>query len=164
MVENNTDALGRECRRLILFLGKDKTFTGEEVEKWLSHSREESAFTLFSAVARGKLQHALEILRVLLGARESSQAITAKLAGCFRKLRDYLSLSAAGLLNDFELKKIGLSTKGRLDYAEAAKRWPRADSALSLIGEYEFLLRSSGAAWEEILMDRLIFKLSVPFI
>jgi DNA polymerase-3 subunit delta len=161
MVENNTDALRRECKRLILFLGKEKTITETEVETCLSHTREESAFTLFAAIARGKTELSLEIVRALLGAKESVQAIMATLAWCFRKLRDYLALSAAGNTNDFELRKIGLSSsKTRSDYQEAAKRWPRADRALALIGEYEYLLRSQGTALEEILMDSLISKLS----
>ncbi|MDR2073611.1 MAG: DNA polymerase III subunit delta [Spirochaetaceae bacterium] len=161
MVENNTDALGRECRRLILFLGKDNPISAAEVERCLSHTREESAFTLFAAIARKKLEPALSILKSLLGARESPQAIMASLAWCFRRLRDYLALAAGGTANDFELKKIGLfSGKVRSDYLEAAKRWPRAEGALALLGEYEFLLRSSGGAWEEILMELLVLKLT----
>ncbi|MDR0600060.1 MAG: DNA polymerase III subunit delta [Treponema sp.] len=161
MVENNTDALRRECGRLILFLGKEKVITAEDVEKCLSHTREESAFTLFSAIARGNLLLSLEIARSLTASRQSPQAITATLAWCFRKLRDYLALISAGPPGDFELRKIGLgSVKTRADYAEAARRWSRADAALALIGDYDYLLRSSGAAWEEILMDQLIFRLA----
>ncbi|MDR2313622.1 MAG: DNA polymerase III subunit delta [Spirochaetaceae bacterium] len=161
MVENNTDALGRECLRLILFLGKDKPIGAAEVENCLSHTREESAFTLFAAMARKKPESALGILKNLLEARESPQAIMASLAWCFRRLRDYLALAAGGTVNDFELKKIGLfSGKVRSDYLEAAKRWPRAEGALALIGEYEFLLRSSGGGWEKILMELLVLKLT----
>jgi DNA polymerase III subunit delta len=159
MVENNTDALGRECSRLILFLGKDKTITAEDVEQCLAHTREESAFTLFAAIARGNFLSSMEIFRSLAASKQSAPAITAVLAWCFRKLRDYHALG--GNTSDFELKKIGITTsRARSDYAEASKRWPRgADSALALIGEYEYLLRSSGAAWEEILMDNLIYRL-----
>ncbi|MDR2702594.1 MAG: DNA polymerase III subunit delta [Spirochaetaceae bacterium] len=162
MIENNTDALGRECSRLILFLGKDKTITAEDVEHCLAHTREESAFTLFAAIARGNFLLSLEIFRSLAASKQSAPAITAVLAWCFRKLRDYHALG--GNTSDFELKKIGITTsRARSDYAEASKRWPRgADSALALIGEYEYLLRSSGTAWEEILMDKLIFRLCLP--
>ena len=156
MVENNTDALSRECTRLILFLGND--ITGEDVEKVLSHTREESTFTLFAAIARGNLSLSLEIARSIFASKQSIQAITIGLAWCFRRLRDYLSLGSAG---DFELKKIGITTsKTRTDYSLAAKRWPKADNALALIGEYEYLFRSSGSAWEEILLDRLIIHLA----
>ncbi|GHV85996.1 DNA polymerase III subunit delta [Spirochaetia bacterium] len=160
MVENNTDALRRECGRLILFLGKDKPISGADVEHCLSHSREESAFTLFAAIARGNLTLSLEIVRSLTAARHNFQAITAALVWCFRKLRDYLYLRSSGTINDFELKKIGLGfSKTRADYDEASRRWPLAEDALALIGEYEYLLRSSGTAWEEILMDTLVLKL-----
>jgi DNA polymerase-3 subunit delta len=160
MVENNTDALRRECSRLILFLGKDRFITGEDVEKCLSHAREESAFTLFACLARGNFSGSLSILRALLGAKESTPAILASLAWCFRKFRDYLSLRALGNVNDFELKKIGLgSSKVRSDYIEAAKHWPDADGLLALIGEYEYRLRSSGSALEELLLDKLIYSL-----
>jgi DNA polymerase-3 subunit delta len=92
-----------------------------------------------------------------LGAKESSQAILASLAWCFRKLRDYLALAASGNTSEFELKKIGLgSRKVRSDYVEAAKRWRNAGGLLALIGEYEFLLRSSGSGLEEVLLDKLL--------
>ena len=158
MVENNTDALGRECSRLMLFWGKEKRITGADVERCLTHTREESAFTLFSAIARGNLLLSLEILRSLSASKQSFQAITASLVWCFRRLRSYLALDA---VSDLELKKIGITTsRSRSDYEEAARRWPRSDGALALIGEYEYLLRSSGAAWEEILLDRLVFHLA----
>ena len=158
MVENNTDALSRECSRLILFLGNDKLITREEVERTFSHTREESVFTLFSAIARGNLSLSLEILRSLSASRQSFQAITATLSWCFRRLRDYLSLESA---SDAELRKIGITTsRARSDYTEAARRWPGPEGALALIGEYEYLLRSSGNAWEEILLDKLIFHLA----
>jgi DNA polymerase-3 subunit delta len=160
MVENNTDALRRECSRLILFLGKDRTITGKDAEDCLSHTREESAFTLFACLARGKLSRSLEIMRALLGANESSMRILAALVWCFRKFRDYLALAASGNSSDWELKKIGLgSLKVRSDYIEAAKRWPGAGGPLALLGEYEYLLRSSGAALEELLLDKLIYSL-----
>ena len=158
MVENNTDALGRECSRLVLFLGKDKTITGEDVEQALSHTREESAFTLFAAIARGNLSLSMEILRLLSASKQSVQAIIAGLAWCFRRLGDFLALGAAG---EAELRRIGITTsRARSDYTAAARRWPRSDGALALIGEYEYLLRSSGAAWEEILLDCLIIRLA----
>ena len=158
MVENNTDALNRECSRLILFLGKDKIIGGEDVERILSHTREESAFTLFTAIAHRNLLLSLEILRSLSASKQSFQTITASLAWCFRRLRDFLSLGSAG---ETELRRIGITTsRARSDYTEAARRWPRSETALALIGEYEYLLRSSGSAWEEILLDRLIIHLA----
>lgn len=159
MVENNTDALRRECSRLMLFLGKDRSVTGEEAEKWLSHTREESAFTLFSRIAEGDLSKSLATLHTLLMAKESPPAILAGLAWCFRKLRDYTGVVESGRANDFEFKKIGLaSAKARKDYERASRRY-NADTCLSLTAEYDMLVRSGGTGLETILMDLYVYKI-----
>jgi DNA polymerase-3 subunit delta len=162
LVENNTEALRRECSRLTLFLDKNRPVGAGDVEKWLSHSREESSFTLFSRIAGGDFLRALESLHTLLAAKETPPGIFAGLVWCFRKLRDYLYLAGAGTLNDFELRKIGLSApKARDDYARAAKRYDPAgaDACLAITAEYDILLRSSGAAFETILMDLYLYKI-----
>jgi len=167
MVENNTEALKRECSRLVHFLPRgeergESQVRAEDVEKWLSHNREESAFTLFSRIASGDLSKALESLSVMLAAKESAQSILAGLAWCFRKLGDYLSLLETGDANNsFELKKIGLSSpKAKDDYAAAARRYnaQSAEACLALTAEYDNLLRSPVGVMERVLMDRYIYK------
>jgi DNA polymerase-3 subunit delta len=162
MVENNTDALRRECSRLIFFLPKDRPASAEDVEQWLSHSREESAFTLFSRIAVGDISRSIESLHTLLAAKESATGILASLAWCFRKLRDYLALLKNGEPNNFDLKKIGLSSpKARADYAAAVRRYntPAADACLALTAEYDLLIKASGAVLEATLMDMYIVKI-----
>ena len=167
MVENNTEALRRECSRLVCFLPRNKEqgesqVKTEDVEKWLSHNREESAWTLFSRIAAGDLSKALESLSVMLAAKESAQSILAGLSWCFRKLGDYLSLLESGDANNsFELKKIGLSSpKAKDDYAAAARRYniESAEACLALTAEYDNLLRSPVGVMERVLMDRYILK------
>ncbi|MDR2096038.1 MAG: DNA polymerase III subunit delta [Treponema sp.] len=160
MVENNTEALRRECSRLILFLGKEKVIEAEDVEKWLSHTREESAFTLFSRIASGDFSKSLESMRTLLAAKETPIAIFGGLASCFRKLRSYAHLLEEGRgYDDFELKKIGLGhPKSRQDYTQARRRYD-ADACLALIAEYDFKIRSTGSALEALTMDIFLYKL-----
>jgi DNA polymerase-3 subunit delta len=163
LVENNTEAMRRECSRLTLFLPKEKTATAEDVEKWLSHSREESAFSLFSRIASGDISRSIESLHALLAAKESATGILATLAWCFKKLRDYLALAAGGgETNNFELKKIGLSSpKARSDYASAARRYnaAAADACLALTAEYDILTRANGTVFESVLMDTYVIKI-----
>ena len=166
LVENNTDALRRECSRLLLFLPKDRAareITPEDIENWLSHNREESAFTLFSRIASGDLSRALESLSVMLAAKESSIGILSGLASCFRKLGDYLVLQEEGnAANSFELKKIGLSSpKAKDDCAAAARRYnaESVQACLALTAEYNMLLRSPVSVMENILMDRYLLAL-----
>jgi DNA polymerase-3 subunit delta len=161
LVENNTEALRRECGRLVLFLGKDKLIGAADVDEWLSHTREESAFTLFSRIAAGDLSRSVESLHALLGAKEAPPAILAGLAWCFRKLRDYQALVESGNVSDFEFKKIGLgSLKARKDYSEAGRRYGygAGDRLLALAAEYDIRLRSGGTALEEILMELFLYK------
>jgi DNA polymerase-3 subunit delta len=160
MVENNTDALRRECSRLILFLGKEKAIGLEDIETWLPHSREESAFTLFSRIAGGDLEKSLSTGRTLLAAKVSPRTILAGLSWCFHKLRDYQLLLRSGETTDLELKKIGLgSSKVRQDYVRAARRYSLAavDRVLALLGRYDIALCSAARA--ELFMDLFILEL-----
>ncbi|MDR2747375.1 MAG: DNA polymerase III subunit delta [Treponema sp.] len=167
LVENNTEALRRECGRLARFLGKENSIGADDVEEWLSHSREESSFTLFSRLAAGDLSGSLESLHSLLGAKESFQSILGGLGWCFRRLRDYQALAESGRLkgdrsDDFELKKIGLSSpKSRGDYQQANRLYGpgAADHFLSLTAEYDIRLRSSGAALEILLLEIFLYKI-----
>jgi DNA polymerase-3 subunit delta len=167
LVENNTEALRRECGRLAQFLGTEKIIGAGDAEEWLSHSREESSFTLFSRLASGDLSKSIESLHALLGAKESFQSILGGLGWCFRRLRDYQSLAEAGRLtggrsDDFELKKIGLSSpKGREDYQRADRFYGpgAADRFLSLTAEYDIRLRSFGGALEALLLEIFLYKL-----
>jgi DNA polymerase-3 subunit delta len=162
LVENNTDALRRDCSRLILFLGKDREVGAEDAEKWLSHTREESAFTLFSRIASGDFSRSLESLRTILAAKETPQAVFAGLSWCFRKLRSYLALAEAGVRDEWEFKKIGVSSpKARKDYADAGRRYDSAaaDTCLALTAEYDVLIRSASSFPVEILMEQYLYKL-----
>jgi DNA polymerase-3 subunit delta len=164
LVENNTDSLRREWTRLMLLAGKDTVVGDAEVEKWLAHTREESAFTLFSRIAEGDLTRSVEILHTLLAARESPVAILAALASCFRKVRDYALLTAAGVSDEFEYKKIGAGSaysRVRKDYAAAGKRYgvSGADACLSLTAGFDMRVRSSGAGFESILLDQYLYEI-----
>jgi DNA polymerase-3 subunit delta len=162
LVENNTVALRRECSRLILFLGKNREITGEDVEKWLSHTREESAFTLFSRIAEGDFSRSLESLRTLLAAKVKPPAIFAGLAWCFKTLKAYLALTEAGVRDDWEFKKIKVSTpRARKDYAEASGRYnsAAAETCIALTAEYDYLTRAADSFPEEILMEQYLYKL-----
>jgi len=177
MVENNTEALKRECSRLVQFLHRSENSSQtdlkncpvktEDIEKWLSHNREESAFTLFSRIAAGDLSRSLESLSVMLAAKESAPGILAGLAWCFRKLSDYIALLEKGKLTGeqpsfAELAKIGMSSpKVRSDYSEAVRRYnaESAEICLALTAEYDILLRSPVAVMEKILMDKYILAI-----
>jgi DNA polymerase-3 subunit delta len=162
LVENNTAALRQECSRLMLFLGKDRKITGEEVETWLSHTREESAFSLFSRIAEGDFSRSLESLRTLLAAKLSPVVIFAGLLWCFKTLKAYLALTEAGVRDEWEFKKIKVSTpRARKDYAGASGRYNQAavETCIALTAEYDYRIRAAESFPEEILMEQYLYKI-----
>ncbi|MDR3147639.1 MAG: DNA polymerase III subunit delta [Treponema sp.] len=169
LVENNTEALKRECDRLALFYGRDRRLDTAEVEECLSHTREESSFTLFSRIASGDLTKSLESLHTLLGNRESLQNLMGGLTWCFRRLREYQTLLESGVLppgigkaGDIEFKKIGLgSLKSRADYVQANQRYGRGagDRFLSLAAECDTAIRTGGGPFETLLLEKFLIKL-----
>jgi len=148
----------------VFFLPKDRPATAEDVEKWLTHSREESPFTLFSRIASGDVSKAVESLHTLLAAKESPVGILAILAWSFRKLRDYLTLCENGEPDNFALKKIGLSAVSKNNYAAASRRYNKTDveKCLAITAEYDMLTRASGQVLEGMLMDVYIMKIMNP--
>jgi len=162
LVENNTSALRQECSRLLFFLDKSNEISAEDAEKWLSHTREESAITLFSRIAAGDFSRSLESIRILLAAKEAPPAIFASLAAFFRKLIAYLSIKEAGVTDEWEYKKIGVSSPGaKRDYAAAGRRYnsSAAESCLALTAEYDYLLRAAGSFPDQILWDEYLYKI-----
>ncbi|MDR0312194.1 MAG: DNA polymerase III subunit delta [Treponema sp.] len=162
LVENNTLALHRECSRLLPFLSKDEEIGPEEIEKYLSHTRAESAFTLFSRIAAGDFQRSLESLRTLLQAKEAPISILAGLLWSFKKLRDYLFLEEARIRDDAEYRKIGvIAPQAKRDYANAAQRYnsETAESCIKITAEYDLRIRQAYSFPDHILMDEYLYKI-----
>jgi DNA polymerase-3 subunit delta len=169
MIENNTAELRKESERLIGFLsadkGNEKSFTvdGALLEKYLSHTRSESPFTLFSAISEGDLSKSLEILRALLAAKNEPIGIFAGLLWSYRKFNEYSKLREKGIAeNETELRKIGITTmKAKKEFPQAYKVYGAgaAERFLALTAEYDMLLRSEGGAMEDVLMDLYLCKL-----
>ena len=90
-VENNVQEFENTCSQMVVFLktipGK-QSVTYEDVEEFLTHTREESEFTLFSYIARGKLESSLECLHTLLRTKDSasvSSLCASRLSSFFRR-------------------------------------------------------------------------------
>jgi len=178
MTENDTMSLRNVCSGIVLFRragsrgaeGKQSDTGGaggrgaaviseEEIITLLSNSKEENAFMLFSAIASGEVQRGFEILHGILSAGTAPAPVFALLASCYRKFRDYCLLSAAGGINDFELKKIGINALSKKDYTKAQRIYGNcADSFLALNAEYDMLTRSNYAL-ADIIMDLYLSKI-----
>ncbi|MCI6911588.1 MAG: DNA polymerase III subunit delta [Treponema succinifaciens] len=172
MVENNTESLKSECSRFFFCFEKGTTITSDDVEKILSHNREENAFTLFDSMAdisknpQQRFESSLEILQKIRATKESNGiALIAGLTYCFRQLRLWHSLHSDGKSPaDSELKSSGFSGKRNQEkYSKAAKIWTAGttSSILALLSATDISIRETGTALEETYLYMLIYSIVI---
>lgn len=170
MVENNTEALRSECSRFFMCFEKGRTVTADDVERFLSHNREESAFTLFGALCEvsrtpsARLETALGILAKLRMSKESSGIqLVAGLTYCFRRLRAWHELLRSNPRpSDFDLRTNGFaSKKAQGQYRDAARLWDAraVPAVLASLARTDMDLRSSGAALEDTVLTLLLYSI-----
>jgi DNA polymerase-3 subunit delta len=161
LVENNTDALAQACSSIMLLCAGEKLIDSALVEKYLTHNREESAFTLFASLAEGNFPHSAEILHSLTAGGVEAPALFAGLLWCFRRLRDYHKLKERNAVTDFEMRKIGLANpRSKKDYLQAASRCDAAscDMVITLCAEFDCRIRADGNQAAGILLDLFLYK------
>lgn len=172
MIENNTESIRNECSRFFYCFEKGHTVTADDVDKILSHNREENAFTLFESLAdetkspKERLETSLLILQKIRLSRDSGGvAIIAGLTYCFRQLRTYHSLYAGGKSpTDSQLRAVGLGSKKNVArYNKAARIWgPGATaSVLSLLSYTDMSIREGGSLMEDTRLVMLIYSIVV---
>ena len=169
LTENNTQSLKQECCRFFVCFPPGHEITEADIETLLAHNREENAFSLFDAMTKNsgseRLEKAIEILqKIRLSKENSSVMLIAGLASCFRKLQLWHKLGAAGKTDDFNLKINGFASKKmKQQYAQAARIWTAGQSAaaLALLAATDAAIRSGAAAFEDILLQKLLYEITV---
>ena len=174
MVDNNTLALKNECSRFFLCLENGKTVTPEDVDSFLTHNREENAFTLFKQMigsyetSSERLEEALEVLQgIRLSKDSSSVPLIAGLASCFRRLVLWHRLkdeSGSYGPDDATLKSNGFgSSLIQGQYRKAAKIWTKgqATAILAILSSTDMEIRSGGSATEDILLQKMLYEIVV---
>ena len=171
LVENNTEALRNECSRFFACFEKGHTVTVDDVDSILAHNREESAFTLFDAMAAAghdtaaRLSEALSILQKLRNSKDTNYvSLIAGLTWCFRKLKVWHMLANEGGLSEFNLKINGFQAKKmQQKYRAAASIWSLAETeaAIALLADTDIFVRSSGTTVEPVSLQTLVYCLCV---
>lgn len=170
LVENNTEALKTECSRFFLCFDKGHEITLENVHSLLTHNREESAFTLFDAMAddsanpKARLESSLEILNKLtLTKGASGVQLIAGLTYCFRRLQIWHEIFMKNPYpSDFDLKTKGFaSKKAQSQYRKAASIWDSVDTSriCANLANTDMNLRQRGSFGEETALQLLIYSI-----
>ncbi|EID86450.1 DNA polymerase III, delta subunit [Treponema sp. JC4] len=171
MIENNTQALKNECSRFFIVFPKDHTVTVDDVEKVLTHNREESAFTLFNQISQSgepvqkRFENGISILqKIRLSKENSSVMLIAGLASCFRKLVLWHKVCDNGMPDSFTLKVNGFSSVPMQNqYKSAAKIWndKQATAILAILASADMEIRSGGALMEDILLEKMLYEIVI---
>ena len=175
LVENNTRELKAWCTQLVIFFHKDESkrvITEDDVSQYLTHTRNEDAFSLFNAVAECNLARSIGILnRILNEDPRSGIGIISILQRQFRLLESFnLIKDREGLDAAFE-KATALSTsavgpaikgiknkKDRELFTLASKRYTAQDcsSIISYLEEVDITIRQASGESEQTLLELVI--------
>jgi DNA polymerase-3 subunit delta len=175
MVDNNTQALKNECSRFFVCLEKGKIVTPDDVDSFLTHNREENAFSLFKQMIAPaetpdkRFSDSLEVLQgIRLSKENSSVMIIAGLSSCFRKLVLWHKLqneSYGGYgADEATLKSNGFgSNLLQNQYRKAAKIWTigQATAILAILASTDMQIRSGGTMMEDVLLQKMLFEIIV---
>lgn len=171
MVENNTEDLKNECSRFFFCFPTGHTVTSSDVDQVLSHNREESAFTLFDAMAENsnpskRLENCLSILQKIRLSKKDSEpvVITAGLLYCFRKLSLWQSLHSSSSPSDLDLKKNGFTSKtAQKQYSRASSVWTAGQVAaiLALISKTDVEIRSLGSLFQDTKLSMMLYEIII---
>lgn len=172
MVENNTEELRNECSRFFLCFPKDHLITTADVEQILAHNREESAFTLFDAMAdsetsvQKRFENALQILqKILLTKNNNAVMLIAGLASCFRRLLVWHAIHAGGAyVDDLAMKQNGFSSKAaRTQYSRASRVWTQGQTSgiIALLAKTDMEIRAMGNAFTEAQLAMMLYEIVV---
>ena len=180
-VENNVREFENTCSQMVVFL---KTFpdkgnvTYDDVEEFLSHTREESEFTLFAFIARGKLESALVCLHTLLRTKEAAgigsmcasrlssyfrRALSVQINvsnGCGISLR-YGEDNTAFSRKVFEGDRPISMPKDREIYRDCCSTYTQRDMERILVtlAEYDIKIKETPVALQSIMLERCIMDI-----
>jgi len=170
-VDNNIQEFESVCSQMVVYFqtvaGKN-TVTYSDVEDFLTHTRQETDFTLFSYIATGKLDSALECLQTLLHTNDASvltAVVASRLANYFRRVYSILANIEKGLSIDDSLKTKYFATdrpvtmpKDKEIYKAACRRYSLTDvrRILVTLAEYDIKVKEQGTLLQQVVLEKCI--------
>ena len=155
-VENNVQEFENTCSQMVIFLKTipDKqSVTYEDVEEFLTHTREESEYTLFSYIARGKLESALECLHTLLRTKDSASVCCM----CASRLSTYFRRALSVQIN--VANGCGMSLRFGEDNTAFSKKVFEGDRPISMPKDRE-IYRDCCNTYSQRDMERILVTLA----
>ncbi len=164
LVENNTLEMKIAADRLILFFGENKTISADEVDEFIYHSKEENVFTLFAELVKRDFSGSLEIIRkILLSGNTSGVQILGGLLWQFRRLLTLSKLFDRHYSREDAFREAGIRGKrNQQNYLLGCRNYSSLElkRAVSLIAEYDGLVRRHPGDLGPLLLDIFLFKIT----
>ena len=167
-VENNINEFENTCSQICIYmgtLGERKSVGYEDIENFLTHTRQETEFSLFSQIAYGRLDGALECLQTLINTSDSGQisaVLASRLATFFRKLYNIHDKVSEGVFIDDAIKSCGIvMPRDKTVYKAAASRYSMTDTAriIAMLAEYDIAVKEYGLAMQQTVLERCVVRI-----
>ena len=172
--EDNTQELRTICSQVGLFwqiADKGRPIEEEDVDRYVFHSRQEDAFTLFPLIARGDLRSSLKSLSVILGSGESQTPILLLrgLLWQFRRLLSVHELRASGASEGDAFAQATVMGKGsaikkpkdKTSYRNAAARYDleQTQAIIAALITADLAVKEAGADLMKTIFERLLYQI-----
>ncbi|MDD2232747.1 MAG: DNA polymerase III subunit delta [Sphaerochaetaceae bacterium] len=174
MVDNDTAELKTICSQLSIFfqMKGSSLITDDDIETYLTHTRQDDGYTLFSYIAEGNLQASLECGdSILRTAKDQLVSVFASLVWSFRRLHSVLVQTESGTDQYAAFQNASvLDRKMRIarpndvtTYKQACNYYKASDTEriISALAIKEIEFRSGGQDLQRIQLHKLIYDIVV---
>ncbi len=161
LVENRTNDLTLVCDRLLIHLSDTLLITEDEVEAFVSHSKEENVFTLFNYMVKNDFSGSLEVLHTIrLSGENNPVPLLNGLLWQYRNLLNLKLMLFEGISEQKAFTQLKIRGKRKQShYINASKlhSTTEVERIISLIAYYDRESRETGKERWLILMELFIY-------
>ncbi len=174
-VENNIQEFEAVCSQLATYLcaTNRNVVTEPDVEEFLSHTRQESEFSLFGYIARKDLSGALECLQALLHTNDEATmaaVLASRLSTFFRRLFSIevnlakrMSIDDALKTKYFDTDRAIVVPKDKDTYKNAVNNYKLEDvqRILKKLAVYDIEIKEVGTYLQQTMMEKCIMDIVI---
>lgn len=160
IIGNDLQKIRNELEKVLIFIGKRKKITFNDVKSVVGDFREYSPFDLADAIGRKKCEQALLILARLIQEGEQPVGILGSIAWNFRRLLRAKAMESAGAGYEDIKRKVGVIFHQSANFHEQMRRYSLDElrGVFSIMLAADRRLKSSGLAGR-LVLERMILRL-----
>lgn len=163
LVENNTLEMKNAADKLILYFGPGSRLTGDDIEEFIYHSKEENVFSLFQKIVQQDLPAALEILhKILLSGQSNGVQILGGLLWQFRRLLKLSRMLDRRFSPEEAMRAIPIRGKrNQQNYLQASRTFTtrQLEQIIAVIRDFDGQVRQHRAEVERLLVEFSLLKI-----